>query len=481
MSLSVRARCCLWLVSLLAFVPVVAAQGGDLRLLDALRQRDGQAVAALLKTPIDVNARQADGATALHWAAHWDDLQVADALIRAGARVNAANDYGVMPIALACTNGHAAMVDRLLKAGADANSKRMTGETALMTCARSGNADAVKALLAHGADVRAAENETGQTALMWAAAQGHAETAQALIDHGADVHLRSKRGFTPLLFSARSGDVETARVLLAAGADVNEGVLVESPGGGAGKAAPAGKTTALLLASAGGHEKLAIYLLEKGADPNAWDGGAAPIHYALLRGFANSIPRANYVAYLFRSNQRELVKALVEHGANPNLRVSRIALGNGFRGSAGSTPFLLATSTEDTELMRFLVAHGADPKMTTNANVTPLMAVAGINRGNGRPEDALNGFRDALEAVKVAIELGNDIHAVDNRGQTALHGAAYTGSDPIVQYLVDMGADVNARDKGGETPWTRAMSLSNDGEIVHEIRRICFSNWARND
>jgi ankyrin repeat protein len=92
----------------------------------------------------------------------------------------------------------------------------------------------------------------------------------------------------------------------------------------------------------------------------------------------------------------------------------------------------------------------------------------GHHRGNSRPEDALNGFRDALEAVKLAIELGNDIHAVDNWGQTALHGAAYTGSDPIVQYLVDMGANVNAKDKSGETPWTRAMSLSNDGEIVHE-------------
>ena len=186
------------------------------------------------------------------------------------------------------------------------------------------------------------------------------------------------------------------------------------------KPAPAGKTTALLLASAGGHEKLAIYLLEKGADQTRPDGGAAPIHYALLRGFANSIPRANYVAYLFRSNQRELVKALVEHGKS-ELASLADRVGQWISRISRLTPFLLATSTEDTELMRFLVAHGADPKMTTNANVTPLMAVAGINRGNGRPEDALNGFRDALEAVKVAIELGNDIHAVDNRGQTALH------------------------------------------------------------
>ena len=115
-----------------------------------------------------------------------------------------------------------------------------------------------------------------------------------------------------------------------------------------------------------------------------------------------------------------------------------------------------------------LVASGADPLLTTNAKVTPLMSVAGINRGNSRPEDAANGFEDALEAAKLAVELGNDIHAVDNRGQTALHGAAYTGSEPIVQFLLDKGAQVNAKDKSGETPWSLAMSLNNDGEIVHQ-------------
>jgi ankyrin repeat protein len=303
---------------------------------------------------------------------------------------------------------------------------------------------------------------------MWAVAQRHPAAAQALIAAGADIHARSKGGFTALLFAARSGDIESAEILLAAGAKVDDGVPAPVPAGPSGGAsAVRGLTTPMLLAAASGHEKLAIFLLDKGANPNAWDGGSAALHYAMLHGFANAMPRANYVAFLFRPNMRDLVKALLKHGADPNVRFVRSVMGNGFRNNAGATPFFLATSTKDTELMRLLVSHGADPRLTTNNNVTPLMAVAGINRGNSRPEDQLNGFRDALDAVKLAIELGNDIHAVDNRGQTALHGAAYTGSYPIVEYLISKGADVNAKDKSGETPWSLAMSLNNDGEIVH--------------
>jgi ankyrin repeat protein len=211
---------------------------------------------------------------------------------------------------------------------------------------------------------------------MWAVADRHAAAAKALIDAGADVHARSKGGYTPLLFAARSGDIGSATILLDAGARVDEGVMGQPPAPTGNT--PAGTITPLLIASASGHEALAIFLLERGANANAWDGGSAPIHYALLHGFANAMPRANYVAFLFRPNMRGLVRALLAHGADPNVRFARSMLGNGFRNAAGATPFFLATSTKDTELMRLLVAHGADPMIRTNANVTPLMAVAGI-------------------------------------------------------------------------------------------------------
>jgi ankyrin repeat protein len=164
----------------------------------------------------------------------------------------------------------------------------------------------------------------------------------------------------------------------------------------------------------------------------------------------------------------ELVKALLTRGANPNVRLvtSAISAGAGrFRGAAGATPFLLATATNDTDLMRDLVAHGADPLLPSNSGVTPLMLAAGVARGNSRPEDTEDGFRAALETVKLTAELGNDIRAVDNRGWTALHGAAYTGADPIVQFLVDNGADVNAKAKRGETPLS--LAIASPGDIVH--------------
>src|SRR5262249_55351273 len=208
---------------------------------------DSTAVRTLLKSGIDVNAAQGDGATALHWSVHNDDIVTIDLLLRAGARVNVANDLGVTPLYLACTNRNAAIVEKLVKAGADSNAKLLNGETVLMNCARTGNDAAVKVLLGAGARVNIKEPEHEQTALMWAAAEKHAGVVRLLIDAEADIHARSRTypetvtsevtqragreelnytvlrgGSTPLLFAARSGDAESVRLLLAAGADGND-------------------------------------------------------------------------------------------------------------------------------------------------------------------------------------------------------------------------------------------------------------------
>ncbi len=167
-------------------------------------------------------------ATALLWAAYWNDEKAVEALLAAGANVNASNREGFTALSQACTNGNAGMVEMLLKAGADANSFQAEGQTALMTAARAGNADAVKALLDHGAEVNAKESWRGQTALMWAAAENHPDVMQVLVDHGADVNAVSsvfdfsgmkvkpgdvpmhfpRGGFTALLFAARGGFTE---------------------------------------------------------------------------------------------------------------------------------------------------------------------------------------------------------------------------------------------------------------------------------
>jgi ankyrin repeat protein len=240
------------------------------------------------------------------------------------------------------------------------------------------------------------------------------------------------------------------------GADVNE-------------KAPAG-LNALLLAIDSGRDSFAQFLIEKGADPNAADAdGLTALHYSLrkgislLRGGTDNSNNANQ-EYLFRPNMQELIKALLDHGANPNARITRNLkrLGVNDRpmlGLAGATPFLLAAATGDVEIMRILLAKAADPKLATNDNTTPLMVAAGVGRwrGDERPKDE---EKQALEAVKMLVELGADVNAVSNDlvtnipggGLTALHGAAYTGANEIVQYLVEKGGRLDAKDFFGMTP-----------------------------
>jgi ankyrin repeat protein len=427
--------------ALMALVAGIGTPGvRDQRIVDAAEKQDMAGVRTLLERGVDPNSTQPDGATALHWAVHWDDLATTEVLIGEGANVDAANEYGATPLSLACTNGNGTMVQALLDAGANANTAAPSGETALMRCARSGRADAVKALLAHGAQINAKDNENGQTALMWAVSQKHPEAVQALIEGDADVHARSNGGFSALMFAARVGDAKSAELLLAAGADVNE----KGPQG----------MTPLVLASASGQEEAGILLLEKGADANAKDEfGATALHYAVTKGITslNGVRYANYVSYLFRPSEPKLVEALLKHGANPNAQLEKGPPlgGGGSPAAVGATPFLLAAASPDANVMRMLAAAGADPNLPTNTGLTPLMVAAGAARGQDLTEDEK---RIALEAVQLAVELGGDVTATNQDGLTALHGAAANGADEVVQFLVAKGAKLDVRDKYQQTP-----------------------------
>ncbi len=449
-----------------------SAQSLDLRLISAVKLQDTAVVARLLDASVDVNAAQADGATALHWAAYLDDVETARLLLEAGADAGVANTHGVVPLALACTNANAAMVDLLLAAGADARAAVGTGETVLMSCARTGNAAAVAALLAAGAEVNAAESTEDQTALMWAAAQRHPAVVRVLLDNGADVHRRSRvqrfvisrrlqsnlrygelgrrygtdaeetdlGGYTALLFAARQGAVDSARLLLAAGAGVND-------------TAPDGRS-ALLLAAHSGHRAFVQFLLEEGANPNASAAGYTALQAAVLQGDLG------------------MVEALLAAGARPDAqvieatRVTRngqvLMIGDHL---LGATPFALAAKFAEGDIMRALLAAGADGMLPLRNGWTPLMLASGASwRYNvwDRRDRALH--RDfafqaehadeegTLDAVRVALDAGGDVNAVDETGSTALHHVADKGFPRVVELLVEHGATLNVANHRGQTP-----------------------------
>ena len=428
-------------------------------LADAVEQRDRARVRTLLQGGVDVNAAQVDGTTALHWAAYHDDAETAGLLLRAGAHVNAVNRYGLPPLAVACSSGSGAVVTLLLAAGADANATMKSGETALMMAARSGSLEAVGALLARGARHDARERR-GQTALMWAAAEGHAAVVRALIENGADINATLDSGFTPFFFAVREGHIDVVREFLKKSVDVNATLQRgERAPGSSSPYKPVGKgTSPLLLAVQNGHFELAIALVDAGADPNDRRTGFTPLHtLTWVRKPDSSDSSEPAPVGSGRLTSLQFVREIVKRGANVNLRLEKgapkVPNTSSRIGTEGATPFLLAADRSDVPLMRLLQELGADPLLANLINTTPLMAAAGL--GTTEPLEEAGEEPEAAEAVKMLLDLGADINAVDGNGDTAMHGAAYNQYPLVVKLLADRGADPkiwNQRNKQGVTP-----------------------------
>jgi ankyrin repeat protein len=459
----------------------LAATGGA-SVVDAVKNGDREAVRTLLKQHANVNAAEADGTTALHWAVRVHDDDTARLLIRAGANVKAANRYGITPLSLAATNGDAAMIDVLVRAGADPNGALPDGETVLMTAARTGDAAAVKMLLTHGAKIDAKENTLGQTALMWAASENHAAAAQVLIEAGADVNMRSaalnfppfkwgvvgmvstvlpKGSWTPLMYAARENAFESARTLVEAGADVN----ASDPEG----------STPLLVAIVNAHYDMASALLEFGADPNQTDlTGTGPLYAAVdmhtmapMVGRPSPKPSGRLVA-------PDVIKLLIDKGANPNATLRRPAygkhhdlVGDAFMGE-GTTPLMRAARTGDVEVMRILLADGANPA-ARRKDLSTALFIAAAGRSGGLPTGprTIPGASN-VEAVKMLVGAGLDVDAFNGNGQTALHAAAQRGLDEVVKTLVDLGAKLDLRDKQKRTPLDLALGVGIRGRNPEE-------------
>ena len=458
---------------ILALLPAISlfASSLDTRLVDAEKNGDKAVVRDLLANHSDVNVPQADGATALHWAAYRDDLDTAKVLIEAGAAVNVQNRYGVTPLSLACTNGSAAMIELLLNAKADVELELPGGETPLMTAARTGKTDAVKMLLVHGADVNAKDSEHGQTALMWAAAEGNVSTVAMLNEFGADLHAVSKGGFTGA--AVRSPRREKG---CRQSSSVKEGASIEET---LQKPAKQAGTSAMDLATANAHYELASMLLDDGANPNSAEQGWTALHtvtWIRQPGYASNDPAPEGSGNM---NSIDFVKKLAAKGANLNARMTiRTSVGLSSLNTSGATPFLLAARTGDAELMRLLVKLGADPLIPNVDGTTPLMVAAGV--GTRSPGEDAGTDAEVLEAVKVALEFGNDVNAVDKNGETAVHGAAYKHVAGAAQYLLDHGAKVELYNHKDSHGWTalriaegvhRGMNLRSSPETAAVIRK----------
>lgn len=463
----------------LVLAATLIAAPADPRLADAMARQDKMAVRALLKQGVDVNAPAADGATALIWAAHWDDVEAVDLLLKAGARIDAADDHGVTALARACSNASVRMVTTLLNAKANPNIAQTSGATPLIAAIRVGNEEIVRTLIARGANVNAATVANKFTPLMWAIADGQTEMAAALLDARADIHAVTSDGFSALTIAARNGDIDIAKRLIAGGLPVNE----TGPN----------RIHALPYAALSNQDAFAVFLLEQGADPNARLEGVTALHAASGNAtqYLSEWQRARSAGLGLGGGGRggaaagrgrgrgaagpmvtktDLIKALLAKGADINAGTTSTAMGSSYIGRPtkgafeshscgtgdyrGATPLWLASFSANVPVMEVLLKAGADLKRTSDDGTTPLMVAAGLGRCTFNPA-LKRGPRStgAEAAVTLLLDAGADIHAVNEADFTALHGAAYRGLNEVIKILVDRGANINARDYRGRTAY----------------------------
>jgi uncharacterized protein len=375
---------------------------------DAAMQGDKSAVRALLQQKSDVNAPQADGATAIQWAAYRNDLELADLLIQAGANVKVANREGVTPLWLAAENGSAPMIEKLLAAGADVNERLPNGESPLMMAARNGNVGALRVLLDHKADPNLKENLRGTTALMWAVEQSHADAAKLLIERGADFKAataadtrNSRLNIAPTVAQRAAQDVNFGRRRRAA-----PGAATGTGGAGAKDAGKGSPDDAAPL------DDFAAFF----GPPKVKDGGGlTPLIYAAREGCL------------------DCAQTLVEAGADVN-QVSNY----------GWSPLLTATQNRHYKLAVYFLDHGADPNLANKGGWTPLYLATDNRNIEAGDYPVRRPDMDHLDFIKLLLDKGAKVNAricgVESTEKDCKGDTTETRTNFTMQWLYEDGA-----------------------------------------
>jgi uncharacterized protein len=483
-------------LTLAAALLACAGHAAAASLIDAVKANDSASAQQLIKNKADVNVAESDGTTLLHYAAYHDDAALVESLLKAGAKASVANKFGSTPLSEATTRGDAKIVALLLKAGADPNVGNSDGQTPLLTVARTSNVEVAKLLISHGANVNVAEKWHQQTPLIYAAAQSQPAMVKVLLDHGAKVDARSLDnnwtrmvtaepraqqrevgGFTALLYASRQGCLECVKLLVGDHADVN----LPDPEG----------VTPLIMAVSNFHFDVAAYLVSKKANVNTWDWwGRTPLYEAVD---LNTIPHGGRPDQpsLDNTTSVQMIEMLLNAGANPNAQLKLFppyrAVGPD-RGAdmmltMGTTPLLRAAKAGDVEAVRLLLQHGANPNLPNIQGVTPVMAAAGLGSNEIDTRGRFKTVPDQVACIDLLVKAGGDVNARDNKGQSALHGAALFGYDDIIKDLVAHNADINAKDKQGMTPLDSAMGRAGGhgrggtSIVVHEATAALIKQY----